>query len=344
MGPFLSLFYRYNADLSTCRRSQARGATDACSLRPIVCLEPSLEESAAATSPELFVLTFCHAWRSRVSLNITAEKAIIKIVFGFTPMTDMNENRSEIVSILAEACAQNLTLDLRVNDAKNSENYKSRFLGLDPHAKPPVLTVEAPTARGGVVPVRKGNKAHVIFSQDGKSRSFRTEVLGRGRFELNDKVTVPSLELAAPESLSSGENRNFYRVILSDVSIELAVSIFAEKQGQPRRIRAREKATLTDIGGGGLGFRIPEGKSLLLNPDTRVLLTFRLPGEDEPVRLLGRICFSIRKREQRVAFFGVQFTDLDSDIEYKRNIDRILRFVAELQRRTLRSRIPITKK
>jgi c-di-GMP-binding flagellar brake protein YcgR len=259
-------------------------------------------------------------------------------------MAEKNRNRSEVAVILTEACAQNLPLDLRVLDAKTSESYKSRFLGLALDARPPVLTVEAPTSKGGVVPVRAGNTVQINFSYEDGSRSFRTQVLGRGRFELNPKVTVPSLELAPPQTLSPGEKRNFYRVILSDIPIELGVSVFAEKEGRARRIRAREKAILTDIGGGGLGFRIPEGKSLLLDPDKRLFLTFRLPREDEPLRLLGRICFSIRRRELREAFFGVQFTDVDSELEYKRDIDRILRFVAEIQRQALSARIPTAQK
>lgn len=106
-------------------------------------------------------------------------------------------------------------------------------------------------------------------------------------------------------------------------------------------MRSREKGLLTDLGGGGLGFRIPEGRSLLIGVGTRLSLSFRLPADDEQIKVLGRICFSLRRPELREAFFGVQFTELDSDVEYKRNVDRILRFVAERQRQSLSNRIRI---
>jgi c-di-GMP-binding flagellar brake protein YcgR len=136
----------------------------------------------------------------------------------------------------------------------------------------------------------------------------------------------------------SGGRRGFYRLLADEVeTIEVRLGILADKEEGAGRVRWREKGALTDIGGGGLGFRIAEGKTLLLGPDTRLMLRFTLR-PDEEIRLLGKVCFSLRQSERREAFFGVQFIDLDSDLEYKRGVDRILHYVAEKQRLSLGER------
>lgn len=251
------------------------------------------------------------------------------------------EKKSESVSVLSSACAQNLPLDLRILQDRSKEEYRSRFLSINESRRRPALVIEAPTSKGGVVPIRSGSAVRVFFSEGERSLTFHSQVVGRGKFRLNPRVTVPSLELLVPEAVSSADKRNFYRIPVGD--IELSLGIFAQTRGRRDRIRAREKALLTDLGGGGLGFRIQEGKSLLLDTGSRLLLSFRLPNDDEPVRLLGRICFNIRRPELREAFFGVQFVDIDSDLEYKTGVDRILRFVAKHQRKNLGGRIILSR-
>ncbi len=249
---------------------------------------------------------------------------------------------TEVVEVLSGACALNLPLDLRIIGDRSKAEYRSRFLSFGENPKKPVLLVEAPTSKGSVVPLRPDRRVKVVFSYNGRNRSFESHILGRSKFRLSPTVTVPSLELLVPEEISSGEKRSFYRIFVADTPpIELNLGVLTEKKEGPRRIRSREKGFLTDLGGGGLGFRIPEGRSLLLGVGTRLSLSFRLPAEEEQIKVLGRICFSLRRPELREVFFGVQFTELDSDVEYKRSVDRILRFVAERQRQSLSNRIRI---
>lgn len=257
-------------------------------------------------------------------------------------MESVKGKKSEAATVLSSACALNLPLDLRIIGDRSKTEYRSRFLNFDESSKKPVLLIEAPTSKGNVVPVRPDRRAKVLFSFDGRSRSFESHILGRGKFRLSPTVTVPSLELLVPEEISSGEKRSFYRIFVADTSpIKLDLGVLSKEEGGSRRIRSREKGLLTDLGGGGLGFRIAEGRSLLLGVGARLSLSFRLPGEDERIKVLGRICFSLRRPEVREVFFGVQFTELESDVEYKRSVDRILRFVAEWQRQNLSNRIRI---
>lgn len=257
-------------------------------------------------------------------------------------MESVKGKKAEAVEVLSSACALNLPLDMRIIGDRSKTDYRSRFLSFGEDPKKPVLLIEAPTSKGSVVPVRPDRSVKVMFSHNGRSRSFDSHILGRGKFKLSDTVTVPSLELLVPEEISSGEKRSFYRIFVADTPpIELNLGVLAEEEGGPRRIRSREKGLLTDLGGGGLGFRMPEGKSLLLSVGTRLSLSFRLPADDAEIKLLGRICFSLRRPELREVFFGVQFTELDFDVEYKRSVDRILRFVAERQRQDLSNRIRI---
>ena len=84
-----------------------------------------------------------------------------------------------------------------------------------------------------------------------------------------------------------------------------------------------------------MGFRIIEGRSLFLNTGTRVQVKFRLNPQDEELCMLAHIRFRLRRPNAREVFFGLQFIEIDSDIKYKKNADKILRFVAEEQRRHL---------
>jgi len=253
-------------------------------------------------------------------------------------MGSSKKGSPETAGTLLKACAQNLPLDLRVEGDKPAELYKSRFLRLDDSKGNPILLIEAPTLKGNIVPIRPGQNVRISFSHNGYEYAFASQVLGRTKFELNPQLTVTSLELLIPEQVSSGGKRGFYRIPLGTAPSEVALSILAKGKSGKDRVRSREKGTLTDIGGGGLGFRMPEGKSLLLSPGTRLLLQFPLPGDNDQIKLPGRICFSLRRPELREAFFGVQFTDVDTKIEYKQDVDKILHFVAEQQRQLMRER------
>jgi c-di-GMP-binding flagellar brake protein YcgR len=134
------------------------------------------------------------------------------------------------------------------------------------------------------------------------------------------------------------EKRSFYRVHLNeDRRVDIKLEILTEGE-ETSRVRSREKGVITTIGGNGLGFYLPEGRSLLLNTDTRLQLKLKLQPEDEELRLLAKVRVRLRRPKARVIFFGVQFIDIDSDIRYKQSVDRILRFVAEEQRRHLAQR------
>ncbi len=243
---------------------------------------------------------------------------------------------NHVNSVLLSACAKGLSLDLRVVGEKTPEAYRSRFLGVVKGPKRSCVVIEAPMRRGNIVPVRSGSMATVSFVHNGCDNYFTSAILARGRFQLNPETSVASLELQTPEEVLSDTKRSFYRVSVGgDEPIEIKLGIFADEEGGTNRIRWREKAAVTDIGGGGLGFKIPGGKSLLLSPGTRLTLRFRLRPEDEEIKLRGRVCFSLRQSEHREAYFGVQFIDIDSDIEFKQNVNKVLYFVAEEQRRSL---------
>lgn len=250
----------------------------------------------------------------------------------------------ELMAVLADACVQNQPLGFRVIGEKSKTEYKSRFLGIDRSGTEPRLVIEAATLRGGVVAVRPGEGVKVSFSHNGRTRTFMSEVVGRSKFQLNPQLIVPSLELLIPENLSPWELRGYYRLSLSDASpIEVKISIFSEEESKPRRVRAREKGILSDVGGGGLGFRIPEGRSLLLGVGRLLSLSFLLDSEEEPAKLLGRICFSLRHPELREVFYGVQFVETEASIKYKQAIDRILRYIAQSQREKLQNRIRVER-
>ncbi|NQU08945.1 MAG: flagellar brake protein [Candidatus Abyssubacteria bacterium] len=251
-------------------------------------------------------------------------------------MNSKRKNRDNPGPILLSACAKNLPIDLSIIGEKPGAVYRSRFLRMEETSEEVLLTIEAPALKGGIVPVRPGQNLKISFVLNGQDWIFETTIVARGKFHLNPQTTVSSLQLLAPEEVLSGGKRGFYRVTLDDAAPKtVRLAILAEEIEGKKRIRWRERGVMTDIGGGGLGFCISEGKSLLISPGAHLLLRFRLRPEGKELRLLGRVCFSLRQPELREAFFGVQFIDVDSEMEYKQAVDEILRFVAEEQRRNI---------
>ena len=266
------------------------------------------------------------------------KKAIINEHSGQKPMNLDKRKRSEAIAVLRHACGKGVSLDLRVLGENSATEYRSRFLSLDENSEDPVVTIEAPALKGTVLPLRPNQQVKIIFYHNDQIRSFITSIFRRCKFKLNPQTSVASLELFLPEEISSGGKRGFYRLIIADdtPSPELKIAVLAEDEA--KRIRSRERGIITDIGGGGLGFRMHEGKSLLLGLGTRLLLQFRLHPEGDRMSIMARVCFSLRRPDVREVFFGAQFIDVDSDIEYKRSVDMILRFIAEEQRRSLSGR------
>ena len=258
-------------------------------------------------------------------------------------MNTEKTRESEAFAILRDACNKRAPLDLRVFGRKKQDEYESRFLQLDEYAEHPIVTIEAPVVEGENVTVPLDREVEVTFLHKKQSHFFITLASGHGIFRLGRSKVIRSLELLAPNEVILAEKRNYYRVQLSeDDPIEVKLEILAEVE-EAGRVRSREKGIITTIGGNGLGFYLPEGRSLLLNVNTRVRLRFRLQADEEELRLLANIRFRVRRPKVREVFFGVQFTDVDSDIKYKQSVDRVLRFVAEEQRRHLSQRIRLTK-
>jgi c-di-GMP-binding flagellar brake protein YcgR len=254
-------------------------------------------------------------------------------------MSPRKKKKTSPNPVLAAACEKNLPIDLRIAGEKSPDVYRSRFLALEERPDSIALLVEAPAPKGTVVPIRPGQQARVTFTLNDQENYFEAVVRDRGRHQLNRETSIATLELEMPEEVFSAGKRGFYRHPIDSAEIiEVRLAILASDGGDSKRIRWREKAALTDIGGGGLGFRISEGRSLLLSPGTRLLLTFKLGPEEEEIILLGRICFSLRQPKLRQAFFGVQFIEVESEIEYKQNVDKVLHYVAYMQRRSLGER------
>jgi len=251
---------------------------------------------------------------------------------------------SQAFQILRDACTKRAPLDLRVFGRKKQDEYQSRFLQLDEYDDLPTITIEAPALEGENILVPLDREVEVSFLHKKQPHFFITLASGHGKFSLGRKKIIRSVELLAPNEIILAEKRSFYRVHLNeDRPIEIKLEILADEEEETGRVRSREKAIITTIGGNGLGFYLPEGRSLLLNVDTRLRLKFRLQPEEEELRLLGNIRFRLRRSKVREVFFGVQFNDIDSDIKYKQSVDRILRFVADEQRRHLSQRIHLTK-
>lgn len=242
---------------------------------------------------------------------------------------------------MREAVTYGLPCDIWVNSRGVPVQAKSRFFGMQAADDVPHVVVEAPVLDGTIVPLRPGEDVDVFFMVDNVRYTYRARVISRGRFPLNGGGVARSLEISYPRRLTRGQKREFFRTTISLIRpIELQLGLMDPKSADPisnPAVLFRRRSVIVNLSGGGLAFDLPQQHRLLLRPGQRLLCHFSLPST-QTLELQGRVTHRLPVSAERATRFGMRFIDVHRAVRFRTAHDRVLRYVARVQREMLAKR------
>ncbi len=238
------------------------------------------------------------------------------------------------------ACSLNAPADIRVFKGRIVYTYKSRLYEIREDAGKRSVAIDVPTQDGHFVTLPRGCEMEVHFAAKSERFLFEAKLLGKSTFNLADRRKVRVLLISYPRVLENSQRRAYFRVSSpSSQPILVRVVTFKHKKRGKWTYEERLEALrthLVNIGGGGIAVRVAKGGSKDIDVGTRLKLAFKLRPDEDEIKLTGMV------RNQRNDFvdrtmrvLGVQFVDLEESPEGIRNIDRILKYAAEIQRKEL---------
>lgn len=235
---------------------------------------------------------------------------------------------------LYQAIARNAGLVLSLPSAGMLRHHKSRFL--------------AETEEGFVVEAAPGERALVgelieskqivgiAFKQGTNKVVFTTSILEHvPGYQINQQMVVEALVLKKPQTLKVIQRRASYRVRIADgAEMQLRVWRIGERSYlRDRPMAAQELAVeLRDLSMGGVGVTI-KGKNgepprITETDRLRIQLTY----QSHILLLEGRLRSSLTPSHNDMVRSGIQFKQMQEDLEGRQTMAALTRIVGELQR------------
>lgn len=211
------------------------------------------------------------------------------------------------------------------------ELHRTRLLRVDADG---TMLVERPGVAGVSRAMAADQAVLLTAPWQGQRWQGRSTVLGLERVALTGDLVLPALRLSPASGVRSGQRRRFYRVGLT--SVDLAGMTLAVEAATPEGGEAPLKATIANLGGGGMGAIVPldAQTAASLRKGRTFRCQFRLPDANHALELHARLVHVEPLPERRI-YLGLAFTFADAAQE-KRVQDEIARFVTELDRKQLR--------
>jgi c-di-GMP-binding flagellar brake protein YcgR len=255
------------------------------------------------------------------------------------------DDPARVYEMLNTACSLNTPADVRVFKGRIASTYKSRLYeirGEEGKRGKRSVVIDIPTWDGHFVTLPRGCEMEVHFALKSERFLFEGKLLGRSTFKLGEGIKVKVLLISYPRVLESGQRRAYFRV--SPPSAQpLPVRIVPVREGDDDKWtyadrREALRTQIFDIGAGGIGVRVPKSVSQGIDVGTRLKLAFKLGPDEDEIKLTGMV----RNRrdelvEKSMRTLGIQFVNVEESPEAIRHVDRIWRYVAEIQRKELAS-------
>jgi hypothetical protein len=231
------------------------------------------------------------------------------------------------------------------------------------------LVIEEPATMGTPIKLRDGVELVGIMSIGQNRWTFRTENLGRTEAALNAHRTVRAYRLQMPTRVTRTQRRDYYRLAVAGLdlpsvdmwplndprSVVVAERMMDEasravQQGQTPVLPDLEDptvrpdigpgivGTLLNVGGGGIGVRIPPEHSQIINRHRVFWLRLDMPGAMTiPILATAKLVHTHLQNDHSI-YGGLSF-DFSHNIDHQRLVvDEICRFVVQQQRFQLQRR------
>lgn len=225
------------------------------------------------------------------------------------------------------------------------------------------IQVEEPMALGQTIRIENGIDLVAIIAIGQNRWMFRTKNLGRASVQLNGRVRVGALRLAAPVEVERCQRRNFYRMSTAELSLPRVecwplinpTSVVAAEVANrawimdlingmsPDRLEDESlilpevgpkfQANLMNLGGGGVGLMINRTEASAAERARLFWLRIDLtPSIPAPIAMTARLAHThIDSSQNLYAGFAFEWSFNAGHRDFV--VDQITRYVGDLQRR-----------
>ena len=236
---------------------------------------------------------------------------------------------SAATRVLAEASERSQSLDLVRMLEAGQDACRSRFV----QAPGGLLTIEVPSRRGHLVPMRSGESVEVFFRLGHQRYWFASTVRERSTVLLSDTLELPSLVLERPVRVELRQRRRHFRAHVQSTQLMATLwHVAADGNAQGPALPPME---VLDLSAGGARLLCKGGKVGLLRDGQRVSLSLPLEAGRPPVVVQATVTRRAQVDEKSVQL-GLGFVDLDETPDCRRAQDRIQRFVSACEREEVR--------
>lgn len=243
--------------------------------------------------------------------------------------------RDEVIRTACDRCGG---LEILVSREGRIVKHWSRFLRAPLRDSGLHLVVEMAVVSGKALRYRycNGEDVEAIFHVGGERYAFSTKVVGRCVHELNEEKKVPALVLAYPAEVENRQRRAHYRVPLGTASpVSIAFVEAPDGEGMPEIPRIYS-GHICDISAAGVAVLSLQRLSVSIGIGSHLLTSFRVPDEPEWLNLEA-VVRNVRPTDTPEArILGLEFVHQKGDVQSRRHIDLVQRFVVRRQREILR--------
>ncbi len=241
--------------------------------------------------------------------------------------------------------------------------WRVRLIDLTPDE----IIVEQPTTLGQVISLEPGVELVAILAVGQNRWMFATQHLGPALRTAGDRRAVPCMRLTMPDSVERCQRRNYYRmetrslnlpevdlwplldpksVLVAERANELQLRADEEKSGQGAsrpgdhdalmpEVGPRFRATLLNIGGGGVGLRVgPEDAQALGRHKLFWLRLSLTPELATPICATGKLAHTSVDSTQHT-YAGMAFDFSFNPAHQRFVVEQICRFITIQQRAQL---------
>ena len=228
------------------------------------------------------------------------------------------------------------------------------------------LVVEAPSAIGEPIELDTGVEVVAVLAIGQNRWMFRTEKIGDGRLDLRGRQ-IGVVRLRMPDAVERCQRRNFYRVETAELRLpEVEIwplldpkSVVLAERDNEVRLQSRDgtglatepqtdvlmpdvgpqfRASLLNIGGGGLGLDVRPEDSPVLGRHKLYWIRFALPPDlSTPICATAKLAHCHNQSNQHV-YAGLAFDFSFNPGHQRFVVEQICRYVAIKQRAQLQRR------
>ncbi len=236
------------------------------------------------------------------------------------------------------------------------------------------IVIEQPSALGRAIELHDGAELAALFAIGQNRWMFRAIKLGSVEHQLNSTRTLAAMRISVPENVERCQRRHYYRIETTTLNLpevemwpllDPKSVVVAERaceiqfKGQSCENHSSDNsdvadgclpfdeslmpevgpkfmAELTNLGGGGVGIRVPSTHAAALGRHKVFWMRFRLPpGVTTPICATGKLTHSHMDSMQHT-YGGLAFDFSFNPAHQEFVVDQICKYIADQQREQLK--------